>query len=214
MPTGAAQILVCFAVKEELRPFQKFARARPELQVLLTGMGRRNAAHALGKEVVRDKPKLVLTGGFAGGLNPHLDSGAVLFAGEATPAQEAALAAARAQRGTFYCAERVATTAREKAELRLRTGADAVEMESAIICQKCQELGIPSLTVRVILDAANEDLPLDFNRVLNSRDELEVGKVVRELVRAPGRLPALLRLQRQSARAARRLAQVLEAALA
>lgn len=214
MPTGAAQILVCFAVKEELRAFQKFARARPELRVLLTGMGRRNAVQALGKQVVWDKPGLVLTAGFAGGLNPQLDSGVVLFAGEATPAQEAALAAAGAQRGTFYCAERVATTAREKAELRLRTGADAVEMESAIICQKCQELGIPSLTVRVILDAANEDLPLDFNRVLNSRDELEVGKVVRELVRAPGRLPALLRLQRQSARAARRLAQVLEAALA
>ncbi|MGH7971914.1 MAG: hypothetical protein ACREIC_24635 [Limisphaerales bacterium] len=214
MLTGAAQILVCFAVKEELRPFQKFARARPELRVLLTGMGRRNALQALGKQVVRDKPKLVVTAGFAGGLNPQLHSGVVLFAGEATPAQETALVAAGAQRGTFYCTERVATTAREKAELRQRTGADAVEMESAIISQKCQELGIPSLTVRVILDTANEDLPLDFNRLLNSRDELEVGKVVRELVRAPGRLPALLRLQRQSARAAKRLAHVLEAALA
>src|SRR5256885_16269842 len=39
--------LVCFAVKEEAAPFKAAVASRPDIQILLTGMGQRNAANSL-----------------------------------------------------------------------------------------------------------------------------------------------------------------------
>jgi hypothetical protein len=63
--------------------------------------------------------------------------------------------------------------------------------------------------VRVILDTAEENLPLDFNRLMNSRQEMDYGKLTGALVKSPGKIGSLLRLQKQSQAAAEKLAQVL-----
>jgi adenosylhomocysteine nucleosidase len=109
----------------------------------------------------------------------------------------------------FHCSTRVAITVEEKRALRQATGADAVEMESSIIRAICRAHGIPSATIRVISDAADEDLPLDFNALLTSEQELNYPKLVLTLLSSPSKIPALLRLQRQTQLAARRLAEVL-----
>jgi adenosylhomocysteine nucleosidase len=200
-------------VKEEAKPFRRFAGGRPDVRILLTGMGRRNAERALRAELDSARPQRVLSAGFAGGLNPELASGAVLFGTDAPPELARLLAGAGARPGGLHCAERVAATVGEKLALRQQTGADAVEMESGVLCACCRELGLPAATVRVILDPANEDLPLDFNRVLTAEQRLDGRKLALALARAPGKIPALLRLQRQSAAAAERLASVLEKVL-
>jgi hypothetical protein len=63
--------------------------------------------------------------------------------------------------------------------------------------------------VRVILDTAEEDLPLDFNQLMNARQQMDYGKLALALARSPGKLGALLRLQKQSRAAAEALAAVL-----
>ncbi len=201
--------LVCFAVKEESRFFRPVAARRPDVHILLTGMGRRNAAEATQAALAREKPALVLSSGFAGGLRPELQTGDVLFSAENQPALERALLAAGAQPGRFHCAERIASTAAEKAALWKRTGAQAVEMESQIICGLCREKGVPSATVRVILDTADEDLPLDFNALVTPDQKMDYSRLTGTLLRSPGKLGALLRLQHQSRTAARKLAEVL-----
>src|SRR5262249_4046001 len=120
-----------------------------------------------------------------------------------------ALQKSGAQSAAFHCAGHVATTAREKRVFREQTGADAVEMESGIVCRFCSQQGIPSAIVRVILDTALEDLPLDFNALMNSRQELAPGKLALALAKQPQKIVELLRLQRRSAAAARALARVL-----
>jgi len=97
--------------------------------------------------------------------------------------------------------------------LRKLTGADAVEMESGIIRAICREHNIPSATVRVISDPANEDLPLDFNLVLDAGQNLRRGKLALALAKSPGKIGALLQLRRQTRKAAERLAQVLTKAI-
>ncbi len=176
---------------------------------MLTGMGRRNAEQALRKAFETGLPRLVLTCGFAGGLKPELARGTVIFSADDDARLGSALLEAGAKPGSFHCAENVATTAEQKRSLREATGADAVEMESLIIRAICREQKIPSATIRVILDTATEDLALDFNQLMTARQKMHYGKLAIELLRSPGRIPALMELQRQSRAAAEKLAEVL-----
>ena len=203
------KVLVCFAVKEEARAFQKLVGERGNLKAILVGMGKRNAERAIRAALAEERPALVLTCGFAGGLSPELATGTVVFAADSETGLEPALLAAGAKPARFHCAERVAATAEEKRALREATSADAVEMESQIICSVCREQNIPSATVRVILDTASEDLPLDFNQLMTSDQKMSYSKLAVALAKSPGKVGALLRLQRQSKAAAEKLGQVL-----
>ena len=98
--------------------------------------------------------------------------------------------------------------------LRRSTAADAVEMESRVIRALCRERGIPGATVRVISDAANEDLPLDFARLMDAGQNLRYGKLALALAKSPRKIGALFKLQSQTRAAAEKLAQVLVNVLA
>ena len=72
-------ILVCFAVKEEAKPFRKASLDCPSIRILITGIGRDNARRVMIEAFNECTPEAVLTCGFAGGLNPALPRGTVLF---------------------------------------------------------------------------------------------------------------------------------------
>ncbi len=197
--------LVCFALKEES------SGLRRGHHVLITGIGRANAEKSLLKFLANHSPELVLTCGFAGGLNADLKLGDVVFELSASnPQLSTNLLAAGAKPATFFCADRVATTVTEKKQLREQTGADAVEMESATIHTICAEKKIPCATVRVISDTANEDLPLDFNKLAKPDMNLDFGKLFLAITKSPKKIPALMELQKKTKFAAQQLASVLE----
>jgi adenosylhomocysteine nucleosidase len=197
-----ARVLVCFAVREERNRFTAPALDQQKISVVTTGMGARNAARALAPLLEDDGPALVLTCGFAGALRPELAVGTVVFSEDAGAGVGEHLVKLGAIPATFHCAARVATTAAEKRLLRASSQADAVEMESGVIRRLCQERGIPSATVRAISDSADEDLPLNFNTVMNADDQIDFPKLIWRLVLSPSKLPGLLRLRQQTNRAA------------
>ena len=242
-------LLICFALKEEAAPFRKMAAgtgaAAQGASILITGIGRKNAeksvreflaAHSGGASVPASRlvsslapPELVLTCGFAGGLNPDLKPGEVVFetanaplapslsppGGERVSARTgeglfSKLSAAGAKPVKFFCDDRIATTVAEKKKMRAETGADAAEMESEAIHAICRERGIPCATVRVISDTANEDLPLDFNALSKPDLSLDYVKLAWAIARSPGKIGALLKLQKRTRFAAEQLASVLE----
>lgn len=206
--------LICFALKEEAAPFHAVAARHPGVITLIVGIGRENAEKSVRKFLGAAAPKLVLTCGFAGGLNPDLKVGDVVFepAGPAAHDQKMteALLNAGAKPAKFFCADRIATTVAEKKALREQTGADAVEMESAAIHAVCAEKGIPCVTVRVISDTAHENLPLDFNALAKPDKSLHFGKLALAIAKSPGKVPQLLGLQKKTRLAAQRLAEVLD----
>ena len=203
--------LVCFALKEEAAPFRKIAAGNAGVSILIVGIGRANAENAVRKFLAAQSPELVLTCGFAGGLNPELKLGAVVF--EVSSQQSAVssqLLTAGAQPAKIFCADRIATTVAEKKKLRAETGAEVVEMESGAIQAVCRERGIPCATVRVISDTAGEDLPLDFNVLSKPDKSLDFGKLFLTIAKSPGKIGALLALQKKTSFAAQQLAAVLE----
>ena len=205
-PKHQSDLLICFAVEEEA----KFFRDKGDCEVLVTGMGRHNAAESIRKALPIVQPQLVLTCGFAGGLNPELKLGTIIFDEDFGVGLSEHLTEAGCISGSFHCSRRVAVTAQEKSELWKSTKADAVEMESSVIRTICREFRIPSATVRVISDTAQEDLPLDFNALMTSNDRINYAKLAWAVLTSPGKIPKLIEFQRQTIVAARNLAQVLE----
>jgi adenosylhomocysteine nucleosidase len=203
-------LLICFAVKEEMKFFPSQSWKDSSVQIWVTGIGRRNAAENIRDAIARVQPERVITAGFAGGLNPKLQCGDVVYeqdfdAGFARELEDAGAVPAR-----FHCHRRVAITAEEKRDLWRETEADAVEMESSVIRTICREFKIPSATVRVISDDARQDLPLDFNALMTSDDRINYLKLIWAVFSHPDRIPKLIQFQHQTLDAARKLGGVLE----
>src|ERR1044071_4199420 len=146
-------MLICFAMREEARFFVLPGGISPAAAILVTGVGEKNAARSLEKALARNVPKLVLTCGYAGGLNPELVPGALVFCADHASHLKAPLVELGGLPVRFHCAPRIAVSAAEKAALRASTGADAVEMESGIIDRICLDRQIHCGTVRVISDS-------------------------------------------------------------
>ena len=207
--TSDGPVLVCFAVKEESRHFRGLAPALPSCEILVTGIGRRNAESSLRRALTTLSPRLVVSSGFAGGLNPQLNAGAVVF--DALPESWLlpALRGAGAVSARFHCAERIVSTSAEKLELWRTTGADAVDMESAAIRGICETRSIANATVRIISDTAHEDLALDFNRVMTPEAGLNYFKLACALAKSPAILPKLWRFRGRIDEIGAKLAHVL-----
>jgi nucleoside phosphorylase len=161
------------------------------------------------EELRRGSPDRVLTCGFAGGLNPALETGALVAAWRERWPDPAGLTAAGFRPVRFVSSERMVVTAGEKRRLREQTGADAVEMESDAIQRVCAEHGVPAATLRVISDSADEDLPLDFNALSDADWNLDPARLALALARAPRKIADLVRFHRRIRAAAASLAAAL-----
>jgi nucleoside phosphorylase len=209
------KVAVCFALAEEAGAFEKVCGDK--VHVFLTGIGRENAEKATRTFLAGHKPALLITCGFAGGLIPELKIGDVIFeipsnggAGiDAYAAVRSKLTAAGAKEVKIFCADRIATTAGDKKKLREETGADAAEMESGAVRTVCGEHGVSCVTVRVISDTAEEDLPMDFNKFLTEDKRMDMSKLMMAVAKAPWKMGALMELQKNTKLAAQRLADAL-----
>ena len=137
------------------------------VKLLKTGMGSRAVAAALARLAPEGAaPGLVISAGFAGALQGALRA-ADLVAEELTPCAEASAALRRtADRlrlplyfGRIAHSQRVLCDPQEKLALGRRTGALAVDLESATVRAWACRSGWPALALRVILDEAVCPLP-------------------------------------------------------
>jgi adenosylhomocysteine nucleosidase len=225
------RILVTFAVEAEFAPWRKLRQfvkqtdgsaeyfaariGEANVNVVLTGVGGRNAWLETTKTVWDGDVDVCVSSGLAGALRPEYQLGDILAAKEvqaiswkrvvASDANLIQLAQEHGARavGSFYSADRVISSASEKRELGRM--ADAVEMESGEVLYEASAFGAKVIAIRGISDAADEDLPLDFNRVMTPAGEVSIPKVLGEVVRHPMSAPALVRFGKQSRMAAEKL---------
>jgi adenosylhomocysteine nucleosidase len=184
-----------------------------DLEVWVTGVGPANAVAigTLALEAVR--PERVVTAGIGGALRPGMKVGDVVHDAEEPTGLAARLSDLGSRAGLCALSQTVVVTAAQKAALFRSTGADIVDMESGAIRELCRRRSIPSATVRSVSDQAEDDLPLDFNRVYTSTMTLSPTRLAWEILRRPTAIPGLIRLGRHAADASERLAGILAKAL-
>lgn len=230
------RILVTFAVDAEFSPWRKlrqfvkqstrsaeFFTSRvgdANLNVLLTGVGGKSAWLEATKVIWDGEVDFCVSSGLAGALRSEYRIGDVLAAKEVhaiswkrTVISDAALIHLAQQQGarvvdSFYTSERIVALASEKRELGKL--ADAVEMESGEILHEVGGFGAKGIAIRGISDIADEDLPLDFNKLLTPTGDVSIPKVVREVVRHPLSTSAFIRFGSQSRMAAEALCAFLD----
>jgi nucleoside phosphorylase len=206
---------------EKRRDFDLFKAniGRDEVTVLLTGMGAENTSRAMASLPV-ELHDLCICSGLAGSLDPGLKPRDVVVARTAqtvrqngTAASDAflfdlAVSAGAKPADVSLTSERIVAAAEEKEDLG-RKGS-IVEMESTYILSAASQSKVPCVAVRAISDAFEEDLPVNFERILDSHGHLKLGGLIKEVGLSPYRIPLLLQFGRQSRAAARALADFLD----
>ena len=136
-------------------------------------------AHAVGmggsaaRVIAELRPRLVVSCGFSGALQPSLATGSLVLAssvcdenGESVIAEKAGLRVARnaleeyapVAEGELLSATRVAATRAEKRALA-RPGRLAVDLESWSAVRAAERTGVPWLALRAVLDPLDAELP-------------------------------------------------------
>jgi hopanoid-associated phosphorylase len=161
----------------------------------------------------------IVSFGTAGGLAPDLEPGALIVADAVhgpfgridtdrqwteriAAAVTAERLAGRLRRGATAAVAAPLITAADKRALYDSTGALAVDMESHIAGASAAAHGLPFAVCRAIVDPAWRTLPPAATAGLRDDGSTALGPILRELLRQPSQLGALLRLA-ADARAAR-----------
>lgn len=206
---------------ERRREFDLFKAniGRDELTVLLTGMGGDNAAKAM-VSIPVEVHDVCISSGLAGSLDADLKPGDVVVArisetldqtgraeSEGRLVRLAELSGAMAV-NVSLTSEKIIATAGEKEDLSQK--GSIVEMETTYILKAATQRHVPCVAIRAVSDAADEDLPVDFARILDSRGHLRMGGLLKEVGLSPYRIPLLLQFGRQSRAASKSLADFLD----
>lgn len=229
------KILVTFALENEFAPWRKLARFQrvsapeadgwyeaqigpAEVRVVVTGTGAFAAQRAM-NGAFDWVPDFCVASGLAGSLKADYVPGDVLVGRRVTEIKSGRSIASDSEMqqvaeemgakpvASFLVADRVIATIAEKRELAAK--GDAVEMEGVYVLAAAAQHGVRSVAIRSVSDSVNRDLPLDFERVFDASGQVSVAKVIGQVAAKPARIPGLVRLAEDSARAANALATFL-----
>lgn len=227
--------LVVFALKEEFAPWKRRHRFQSVPNSLhafsLDSMGSADVYAALvgagarGLKRISDltteiQPSIAIITGVAAGLKPGWRSGDILAAESATfPDQKISFRSdPNLLRLAVECGARTAPrlltlpriirTVDEKRQLGALS--DAADMESLPLMELWAARGIPSIALRVILDSADMPMTFDFESAFDAEGQVQVAKVLGQVLGRPMLLPDLIHLARQNRRALRTLAEFLD----
>jgi adenosylhomocysteine nucleosidase len=200
-----------------------------QVTVLLTGMGGEASAQTMGlmMRMADDNHHfdLCISSGLAGALEDKLTPGNIIAPrllrvesrhGD-SPSEELTVDANLHEQAVklgaicsncLLTTDRVLVKASQKKDCSSR--AQLVDMESFEIVKQAIAWGARGIVLRAISDAANEDLPIDFNLAISSRKQISIPRVFLQLAKRPSALPSLLRFARQSREAAENLVGFLD----
>lgn len=159
----------------------------------------------------------VVSFGLAGGLDPGLSSGTLIIADGVADAAGHRIATDAAWRerlmaaladafgggaivGTVAGVERPVLSPADKAALRDRTGAAAVDLESGSIATVAASHGVPFVVIRALADAADRVVPAWAATCIGKEGRPRIGFILGALAADPRRVSELIGLAGDSRR--------------
>ena len=110
--------------------------------------------------------------------------------------------------------DRVVLRSSEKDELHRATGADLVDMETSEVAALCAQRLVRFLSVRIISDDAQSELPREVASILNKSGSYQIGAALRAIWNRPSSLKDFWSLHGQAMESADRLAEFVAHCLA
>jgi len=235
IPDSTFRVAVVFALPAEFAPWRRRHAFRPagaktqqafeaqigtaQVRVVFSGIGA-PVPDALEQTLFAARPDVVIVAGAAGGLKPQYRCGDVVVASRVKTPGSSRVVAADARMlmlaspcgasvvDAFLTLDRMVLRADEKAALGRE--ADAVDMESFVVIDEAISRGIPAIAIRVIADAADEDLPLDFTWALRRDGTISLWRAIGQAMSRPARWPRIVRAGLSYGRALEELAIFLD----
>ena len=168
--------------------------------IVHTGIGPESAGRTMASVLAVTKPRMVISAGFAGGLDPALRVGDTLSADFSS--------------GAILSRPDPIETTEEKAAVFRQTGARLVDMETATIAAACGRADVRLIAVRAVSDSAHEPLPVPFDVWFDAeRQRARPLALACYLIARPARALAFARFVSRLPRVAASLARAVEGAL-
>jgi adenosylhomocysteine nucleosidase len=190
--------------------------------VVHSDIGRENAARATETLIAGHKPKWIISAGLAGGLQPQVKRSDIVMAdailGETGERLAIDLHFSPDQKaipglhiGPLLTVDEVVFRAERKRQLGERFGALAVDMETWGVAEVCRRDKQRFLSVRVISDVLDEELPSEVERLVKKKGTARrVGAAAGSILRRPSAVKDLWHFRSTALQCAERLAKFLE----
>jgi adenosylhomocysteine nucleosidase len=197
------------------------------IAVLETGVGREAAARATADAVALHRPAWLVSAGFAASLDHTLHRRHVLMADHLCDTHGAQMdlglkldaktlaANPHVHSGRLLTVDHLVRTLAEKEHLADRYGAVACDMESMAVAEVCSKEKVRFLSVRIISDAVEDELPKEIESLLNQHSlAARLGAATGALFRRPSSIKDMWKLKEDAIKAADTLARFLKGTLA
>ncbi len=194
-------IAVTFALPSESRGFLRLlGNQKRRVVVLHTGVGEKSCRERIVPFLEAQPLDLLISSGFAGGVDPSLGVGDLLLADNFSNPEPLARAdgilVARVAR--LVTADRVIESAADRRRLAQEKGAVAVDMETEWIAQACAAKKVPMLSLRAISDTADAPFPAPPSVLFDlARQRTDPRRLSGYLLKNPAAVVRLIRFARQ-----------------
>jgi len=203
---------------DDLSTHRGAINGRPVLAAVI-GDGAGAAERGLTRLLTGIEPERLLLLGVAGGLSDDLTTGSLIQAAVVGSVAGDNLSAAPGSsidglsQGSVVTADRIVSTVDAKRELWDALGRPprcVVDVESWGVVERAAHLDVPWTVVRAVIDAADEDLPLDFGALSDAEGQVVRSRVLWSLLRKPVAMKGVLELRTRVRAGASDLADVAE----
>jgi len=209
-------IATVFALEFESAGFRSLQGRRLCASVWTLGVTGERSGAVLRRLIEKTRPEVIVSAGFSGALQPDLALGTIVigenFSDPRILRTFRNLTGFRT--GSILTVPDILETSAVKRSLGKTSGALAVDLESAHLCQACCEAGVPMVSVRTISDTLDQDVPLPGNVLINSRTgRCDPAAIFTYLFQHPGKAAQFAKLVSSARLAQQSLANALASIL-
>lgn len=190
--------------------------------VIYSGVGRSAARDATRLLIAGHRPNLIVSAGFAGGLDPDLTRGQVVVPREVVdvdgnrfPVEPIDPESIPTQSPPIrlLTVDAIARTPADKSKLRADFNADLIDMETSAVAAVCGDQGKRFFSIRVVGDDSAAELPAEVATMLNRSTSYQIGAAFRAIVRRPSAVKDFWTLHAHAIEASDQLAKGLAKAI-